>query len=336
MSFQHSIAFSAGHDAWISVIIATLFIALLVWMMFFILMRQKPEQANLVMINNRHFGKPLGTAINLILVLYFVLGSFVTFRNYLQIIHAWVFPYTNIWPIGAFILIVVYYAISGGFQSITGLCMWGTISIFIFIMPQLLAVLTRLHPDNIFPVFNHPVTDIAKSARQMAHEYIRCEILLVIYPFIRQQKKAKPWAFGAVLVGGILFLSLSVLSIMYFSQSQLELIMWPTLSLISTLDYPLMQRMETLLITIWIVKILAIISLGLWAACHTMKQTLKTKQRTSLKVFIGLILILLFLTKNDEQVHMVTEFYFSIGEYIIFLYIPVLFCFSLFSRNLRV
>lgn len=70
---------------------------------------------------------------------------------------------------------------------------------------------------------------------------------------------------------------------MYFSQGQLQLIAWPTLSLYSTLDYPIMQRMETLLITVWIVKILAIISLGLWAACHSMKQTTKMKQRTSLK-----------------------------------------------------
>ncbi|MCM3626539.1 spore germination protein [Paenibacillus glycanilyticus] len=333
MSFQHDIAFSAGHDAWISVIIATLYIALLVWMMFFILNRQKQEQAYLVSINNRYFGKTLGTAVNLILILYLVIGSFVAFRNYLQIIHVWVFPHSTTWPIGLFILLIVYYAISGGFQSVTGLCLWGTISIFIFIIPQLITVATRLHLDNILPVFNHPIAEIATSSKQMTHEFTRCEILLIAYPFIREQKKAKRWAYWAVLVCGLLYLLLSMYAIVYFSQGQLEQISWPTLSLFSTLDYPLMQRMETLLITIWIVKILAIISLGLWAACHSMKLTTKTKQRTSLKIFMGVIVILLYFTKNEEQAQMVTNLYSSVGEYVLFLYIPLLFAISLFMKK---
>lgn len=210
MSFQHDTAFDAGHDAWISVIIASLFTALAVWMMVFVLNRQQQEQANLVSINKRYFGSVAGTAVNFILILYFVFGSFVAVLYYLQIVHVWIFPHSHTWPIGLIILLIVYYAISGGFQSVTGLCMWGTVSIFLFIMPQLFAVLPRLHPDNIFPVFNHNLTEIMKSSGKMAHEYIRCEILLVIYPFIRNQKKAIKWSFWAVLAGGLLNLILSM------------------------------------------------------------------------------------------------------------------------------
>ncbi|MFC5451480.1 GerAB/ArcD/ProY family transporter [Paenibacillus aestuarii] len=334
MSFQHDITFGAGHDAWFSVVLATLFIALLVWMMYFILNRQNQEQANLVSINNRYFGKVLGTVVNLILVLFFVFGSFVTFRYYLQIIHIWVFPQMFIWPIGLFILFIVYYAISGGFQSIAGLCMWGTLSIFIFILPQILvAAFSRLHTDNFLPIFDHSITQIAQSSKQMTHEFVRCENLLVVYPFIRSPKKAAPWAFGAVLVSGILYLTLSCIGIMYFSQGQLQQITWPTLSLYSTLDYPIMQRMETLLITVWIVKILAIISLGLWAACHCMKQTTKIKQRTSLKIFIGIIIIVFFLIRDDEQIQTYFHLYSMAGEYMVFLYIPLLFAISLFIKK---
>jgi Spore germination protein. len=94
-----------------------------------------------------------------------------------------------------------------------------------------------------------------------------------------------------------------------------------------------MQRMESLLITIWIVKILAIVSLGLWAACHSMKQNIRLKQRLSLKVFIGLILILLLFIKNDDQIQMVTRLYSTIGQYIVFCYIPILFGISIFLKN---
>jgi hypothetical protein len=64
-----------------------------------------------------------------------------------------------------------------------------------------------------------------------------------------------------------------------------------------------------------------------------MKQTTRMKQRTSLKVFIGLIIIVFFLIRDDEHVQMSFDLYAKFGEYMMFLYIPLLFVISLFIKR---
>lgn len=125
MDFQRHVAALSEQDTWIAVLAASLFIVFMIWMMYGILARQEAAGANLVAVNKRYFGPVVGAALNLCFVLYFLWGAFLTLRFYLQVIEVWIFPEMNQWPLVLCIFILLYYTVSGGIQTVAGICFWG-------------------------------------------------------------------------------------------------------------------------------------------------------------------------------------------------------------------
>ena len=80
-----------------------------------------------------------------------------------------------------------------------------------------------------------------------------------------------------------------IYSFMYFNHGQMKEHLWPTLSLISIIEMPLIQRMEYLVLSFWLLKILSIITLGTWAACHCLKLERAIKPSLGLKLAIVLL-----------------------------------------------
>jgi len=333
MNFQRNVISGAGSDAWLSVIAAILFITVLIWMMFRILSRQSLEGANLTSINRRYFGRFLGTGLNLGFILYFVLGAFVTFRSYLLVIQVWIFPVMSIWPISLLILGLVYYTVSGGFQTVVGICFWGTILIFVFLLPQTFMVAPYLHPRNLLPLLNHSPTEMLQSTRQMSHQFLGCGVLLVIYPYIQNGERSRKWAYSAAAIAASVYLLMLLTAIMYFSPKQVQDMIWPTLSIISMIELPFMQRMEYFVLTLWLLKMLANIALGIWVSCHSLKVGLRLKPRISLACILLLFIPLLYMIREPQDIRMISGLYASMGEYLVFLYIPVLFFISLIANS---
>lgn len=334
MNFQYKMLRGAEKDGWISILAAAVMISIILKMMFVLLSRQSPGHSSLVHINRRYWGRIAGSVLNWIFILYFLLGAFVAYRSYIHIIQLWILPTQNNWLLGIVVLLLVYYCVSGGIQSVTGMCLWGTLFILVFVFPQIFLVSSYLHPRNLLPVLDHDVTSIWLSTRDMLHEFIGCGILLVVYPYIKTPGRSLKWAYLALVTATIVYLVFFIYSFMYFNHGQMKEHLWPTLSLISIIEMPLIQRMEYLVLSFWLLKILSIITLGLWAACHCLKLERAIKPSLGLKLAIVLFAILLFVVKDTVDIDMVNEIYTRTGEILIMLYVPLLFIISLFRKNL--
>ncbi|SDO77508.1 spore germination protein (amino acid permease) [Paenibacillus sp. yr247] len=335
MSFQREVVNDAGYDAWISVLITGISIQIIVWMMYKILSSQNQTNASILSINCAYFGKMIGNGLNLAIILYFILGAFVTYRTYIEVINVWIFPAMQMLPLSLLILVVIYYTVSGGFRTVTGICFWGAISIFLFIVPVAIMLTPYLHPQNLLPLFNHTAAQVVESSKSMVQQYLGVEVLLVVYPFIQLQAKSQKWAQLAVLTSTMLYLLVLFVTFMYFSQGQLLKTIWPTLNMISILQFPLMQRLEYLVISVWFIKMLSNISINLWAACHSLKLSLRTKPRISLLIFLVLFVIMQLLVKDRNSIDAVAKVYANIGGYLIYIYIPILFIITLVRKKLK-
>ncbi|RED59238.1 GerAB/ArcD/ProY family transporter [Cohnella lupini] len=325
MSFQREIVKDAGTDSWLSIVIVGISVHVLVWMIFRILSAQKPENADIVSINRSYFGKVIGTSLNIAIVIYLVAGAFVSFRSYLEVVKIWIFPMMNMWPLSLLLLGLIYYTVSGGFQTIVGICLWSFFSILFFFVPLPLLVTDYLHPRNLFPLFDHSAMQILHSTHRMAFHYLGFETLLIVYPFIQEQAKSRKWAHLGVLSATLMYLMLLFIAMMYFSQGQLLRTIWPSLNLISMLEIPLMQRLEYFILSVWLIKILANISLSLWAACHSLKLSFRVKPRVSLIVMLALFVLLQWFIGNQEEITRATTIYSNIGLYFIYIFIPIVF-----------
>lgn len=168
----------------------------------------------------------------------------------------------------------------------------------------------------------------------MLHEFIGCGTLLVVYPYIKTPGRSLKWAYLALATATIVYLVFFIYSFMYFNHGQMKEHLWPTLSLISIIEMPLIQRMEYLVLSFWLLKVLSIITLGLWAACHCLKLERSIKPSLGLKLAIVLFAVLLFVVKDTVDIDMVTELYTRTGEILILLYVPLLFIISLVRKNM--
>ncbi|CAN7761852.1 GerAB/ArcD/ProY family transporter [Paenibacillus sp. LjRoot56] len=332
LNFQREVAEHAGYNAYISVVLVGISIHLILWMIYKIL-RSNQEGLDVTTVNTTCFGKIAGNIINFAIVLYFCFGAFIEFKAYIEVIQLWVFPSIKILPISTILVLLIYYTVSGGFRSVTGLSFLGLLITLIFILPENLLVLPYIHPLNLMPLFNHSITDILLSSKSMLYQFLGFEALLLFYPFIKSPTKSQKWAHLAVFFITLMYLMLIINTFMYYSEGQLREIFWPTIDMLKIIEGPVFQRIEYLAISMWLIKILAGISLGLWAACRGMKNVFQIKPRASLLAFLVGILILEYFLKDRIIFRWISEFYSDVGLYFIYGYIPIMFVVTQVRKN---
>ncbi|MBA2940931.1 GerAB/ArcD/ProY family transporter [Paenibacillus sp. CGMCC 1.16610] len=333
MYFQRDLVQDAGYDAWLSILIAAAAVHLIIWMMYKILSSSNQADTTIVSINRRYFGKIVGTCFNLAIALYFSFGAFCTFRTYLEVVQVWIFPYMQMMPLTLVALVLIYYTVSGGFRTVTGLSFWATCSIFLFIAPLTLMVIPYLHPQNMLPALNHSTAQILKSTETMFPHFLGFEVLLVMYPFIEQQAKSQKWAQLSIVIAIGMYMLVALVAFMYYSEGQIIHTIWPTLNMISIVEFPLMQRVEYIIISIWFVKMLANISLGLWSATHSLKLSIRANPRLSLIIILVLFIAGQLIVKDHERLQLTNSFYGLTGIYFTAVFIPLMLIVTRFKRK---
>lgn len=330
-NFQKALVQYAGYNAWLSIPITGLSIHLIIWMMYHIC--SSNEGMSVYEINQRYFGRWFGRALNTFIICYFAYGAFITFRAYLAIIQYMLFPEMNLLPICLIFVVLLYYTVSGGFRTVAGISFWGVLLSTGLVIPLNLLHTSYLHPQNLFPLWDHSVLDILLSAKSMVIQYLGIEAFLVYYPFIGTPGKSKKWAHFAILIVTSYYLITILITFMYYSEPQLNKVIWPTLHRVALLKLPLVQRLEYFVISVLLIKIVASIALGLWSACRGAKLSLRIKQPVSLILILALFVIAAIVVKDKIVIKTIFDFYATVGFYLIYAYIPLLFVISRLRRR---
>lgn len=333
MTYQRKLVEHAGYNAWISVILTGISIHLVLWMIYTLLSSRRDGQ-EIITLNHTFFGKFLGNLVNSVVVLYFAYGAFVKLKAYMEIVQVWLFPVMNTLPLSISIALLIYYAVSGGFRSVIGISVWAAVFSFASIFPEVLLTLPFLHPLNMLPLLNHSATDILLSSKSMVFEYLGFETLLFFYPFIKTPARSQKWAHMIMFFVTFLYLMILILAFMFFSEGQLRHSVWPTIDMVSIFEVPLLQRLEYFFVSLWLIKMIAGICIYLWAACRGMKTAFRLGQRTSLIVFLIVIVTLNYFIADHRTIGRVSVWYSTVGFYFIYAYIPLMFICVLIRKRL--
>jgi spore germination protein (amino acid permease) len=323
MSFQRVIIDGAGYDAWISVLLSGLSIHILVWMIYRIL---RIANNDLIYINQFCFGKWIGGLLNVFIILYFLTSAFITLRLYIEVVQVWMFPLMKTWQISSIFLLLLYYIVSSGFRVITGICFWGTTIPFIILFPpETIFPLQFAHVSNLFPLFNHSVKEILVSSKAMLFQYLGFETLLMFYPFIKNPEKSQKWAHFGVLSATLLYLTVTIVAFVFFTQEHLKQTIWPNLTMLKIAEYPFVERFEYIVVSVWLLVVLPNISLRLWAACRGFKKLVNIKQHIILLIFLFVLFISTNVLQGRHLIQQFVDVYTNIGFYFAYLYIPIIF-----------
>ena len=92
------------------------------------------------------------------------------------------------------------------------------------------------------------------------------ELLMFFFPYIRQPEKAFKHASFAIWITSIIYLSVTTVSVMYFSEWQMEHSLFPVLKLFQAVDLSFVERMDNVGISLWVLLILTTAGAYLWVA----------------------------------------------------------------------
>ncbi|MFI8714185.1 GerAB/ArcD/ProY family transporter [Brevibacillus brevis] len=288
LGFQRVIAKEAGHDAWISVILAGLVTHVTVWIIIKTL--QKYPSADMYGIQDDVFGRWLGTGLSLLYLTYFFISAVVILRSYIEVVQTWVFPNLPTWILSGIILFLVYYTIVGGIRVIAGYAFFSII-ITIWFLFDLFFPLQYAHWEYLFPIMDTSFENLLKGMLAMSLTSVGFEVIYVVYPFVQNKERVNKSTQWAVLVTYLAYVLIMIVSLVFFSQGQLMRTIWATLNLHKMVHLPVLERFELVVISLWLIVVLPNIMLYLWCSARGLKRLFGFNLRKSVYWIMPLIYI---------------------------------------------
>ncbi|SMQ86904.1 spore germination protein (amino acid permease) [Bacillus sp. OV166] len=331
LGYQRIIAQTAGYDAWISVVIAGLSVHIILWMIYKI---AETANGDIVSAHTFVFGKKMGKLLSLPFVLYFLLICVSVLRTFIEVVQVWMFQdMSTFWYSLAFCSLAIY-IIFGGFRTVTGVAFFGVVLpaylIFTFFFTIPYADLR-----NLLPIFDHSIRDLVMASYQMSLTYLGYEILLFIYPFIKEPQKSKKWAHLGVLFSTFLYTFLTIVTFAYFSEGQLQKNVWATLTIWKIVEMPFVERFEYIGIANWNIIILPNFCIALWSASRIVKRVTNMKQKYGVLILAMVVLITINFLKTRQQIHTLIDYTGKIAFLINYGYIPLLFFLILIVKKVK-
>lgn len=330
LGFQRIIIKSAGNDSWMAVIVGGITINVLIWIMYVLLNK---HQTNLIQIHKNLFGKWIGNFLSCIWIIYWTMIAMTVFRTYIEIVQVWVFQMINIVMFGIILVILIFYGVSGGFRIVSGICFLGVVIPF-YLFLTFFFPLEYADYRNLLPIWNHTVKDMAIASKDMTLSYLGFSTLLMYYPYIKNAKKSQKWAhLGNLFTMGI-YLFLILVTIVYFSEGQVERQVWATLSLWKIVEMPFVERFEYIGITSWVLIILPNICLSIWAATKGVTEIIEISEKKVSFVIAIFLLVLSVIIRGREHINLLNDYMSLLGLILVFGYLPLITILSIIKSKL--
>lgn len=308
-------------DAWVSVLIAFLYMLVVLSAMFIIL--NQYENADIFGIQVDIFGKWFGKLLGGIYILYFVASLLSILLSYIEVIQLFIYPTMPSFVMGLLLLILIVYSVLGGIRVVVGV-----VFLFVLLSPWVFILLydsiTRMEISHFQPMFDASITDLLKGARTTSYSFLGLETLFIIYPFIENKENAKIPAYLGVVASTFLVLITTIISIGYYSPNDFELMDWPVLSLFKSVSFSFMERFDYFVIAEWMMVIIPTTVLLMWSITYGSKRLYAIPQKTTLYAVAFLLLVSVSITIKDYQIHKILNIITHVGFWIAFVYPLVL------------
>jgi spore germination protein (amino acid permease) len=328
--FQRVVYQDAKHDAWISILIAG--IATHIIAFFMIKTLEMYSSNDLYGINQDVFGEWIGNFLNIIYILYCSTAFFAILKNYIEVIQTWVFPNLNTWFISASLLLIVIYTFTGGLRVIVGISFFSFV-LSIWLIPLLIYPIEFAELRSLFPILETNISGILKGSQSMTFTIIGFEIINMIYPFVKEKDKVRKHVHFGLLMTTLIYLTVMLVSITYFSGDQLNKTIWATLSLLSIVRFPFIERFEFLAVCFWMIIILPNLCLYLWAAYRGTIRLVKVSANKFVWIFSFLIFLFSLAVQTRTQIDMFNDYFAQVAFYIVFVYPIFLYVIALAKKK---
>ncbi len=310
LSLPNTLQNSSKGDGWISVLLAGVVIQLFLVIIWLLLSRF--PRLTYSEISTALLGKYFGSLLNSVIYLYFIITASYVLLEFTSIIKEHLLINTPYWVIGMLMIITcTYLAISNitiiarffGLISFLFLILLG-LSFFSFFLP--------LDIHHILPIGNSGIKEIIKGGNDSLLTLLGFEVSLFLYPFaIKKGTSYLKVLTVANMFGTVLTAYFVILCVMIFSESLLKQIKYPVIYFLRPLHFQMIDRVDLLFISIWIVPLAASIVIFLYLGSRSL--TFIKVSPSKLVVGNSAVVYLLFVLAKKDPIS--EAFYSKVIEY---------------------
>ncbi|OME91930.1 MULTISPECIES: GerAB/ArcD/ProY family transporter [Paenibacillus] len=274
------LAHTAREDAWLASLFS-IFINLLMVVLYIAIARVYPGQT-IFEIHEKVLGKLLGKILSLLYLFYFLILTGTLLGNLGFFLSSEMMPET---PIEAIQILFLIAAVMCARMGIIILARVGELMfpwiIFLF-MVLVLSLIPQIDWNHIKPMLEEGWMPVAKAGfhASMFQELI---VLMVFLPLVKGEKKGERALMGGAAAGGFVLSMTVLLSVLILGIEQTENSTFPAFALAKTINLGnFFQRVEGILITLWILTFFIKISLLYLSILQGIKTVFGLKEQNPL------------------------------------------------------
>ncbi|WP_077297144.1 GerAB/ArcD/ProY family transporter [Virgibacillus pantothenticus] len=307
----------AKRDAWISVIIAFVYLCLLLLVMLLIL-RQYPN-ADIFGIQVDLFGNIIGKLLGTIYIAYFVLNLFTILITYIEVVTIFIFPDLNNVIMAALLISLVVYSVLGGIRVVIGVCFLFFIMShwLIFLLIQPILEIDWIHFQ---PMFQASITELLQGARETSYTFSGIELLFILYPFIQNKQKATFPLYLGIFCSSMIVLIATVVVLGYFTPEGIDAREWSVLGLYKIQSFSFIERFDYIVIAEWMMVSLPNMILFSWAITYGLKRLYHIPQKKTLYTLAIVVIIASIFTKEHYIIQAIINLIARYGFWIVYVY----------------
>jgi|GEM_PF-908528 len=330
LSMASTLAEDVGHDGWITIIIASSITAVLICMINATLKRFGNK--TILEINNEIFGKYFGAFLSLLAITYLTYTAVLALRLFNDIIRMSALRLTPPLVLTSFIILPIVYLSWYGLKYV---CRSISLQIVLFISVILYYMLLMRYFRLTFllPVGAAGIGKIIKVSFQPFTSFIGYELLVFIYPYIMDKKKALKSALSANAFTAVFYLVTVVILTGFFGEEMLKQLIYPVFSLARAYRAPIFERLDLFFISLWFPIMLSTTLVYYFCGYNSLKMLLKveeSKKKCMILIFTYTIMVIVLSRLPKDMLQINTLFgqlgYISTG-YVGYIFICYLLSF---------
>lgn len=293
---QRQMVLIANQDAWLALFLGGV-LTLVVGLLVYKLVAMHPT-ADLPQIYLNVGGEFFGRVLLIPNMIYGVLYTGFSLRIFAQALKTFLLNKTPTYAIVVLMIIVVAYAVYNGIYTIGGLIdILFPMCLLTVIILSLLS-LQQINPIYIKPILYDNTKGVLKGIIPGERMFTGYGLFAYLYCHVDKPDKTLKWYLIGIMIPIFLYVTLTVLSIMAFNTDSIVSLVYPTLTLSKSIEFPttFLERLEAFIAVLWIGIVFMSLVMFYYSVCRDLIVFLKMGKKAERVLPFALIPLITFIS----------------------------------------
>ncbi|MCM1989954.1 GerAB/ArcD/ProY family transporter [Oceanirhabdus seepicola] len=247
----------AQQDAWIAAAIAIIYPVGTILISCLIIKKHPNE--NILIISKKYFGKIVGTILNTVFMLQFILYTAAVTEDFVRLTRTYIVGFI---PASKIIVIAISLAAYNAFKGIKVIGKSCEVISYIFIVMLFfsLSALKYGNLSNIQPVFASGAGNILMAFKETLYFYTGWEAILLFHPYIEDINSIKKSALKGVGIAAAIWVWTVFITIYYLGVDIVPKSYWSFVMVFESIHIPIINNFRYVFMFTWVLVIFRIIS----------------------------------------------------------------------------